>query len=71
MYQRMSRCSSLDFSKSYKITTPEVPIAMFKFPQWRIRGSGMEDIADCGSLVKPYLNDLCAVGQTFVESVHV
>jgi hypothetical protein len=47
MDQGMTRRSSLDLSQSNKITAFKIPVAVFEFPERRVRRSGVEDIANC------------------------
>lgn len=47
MDQSMARCAALDLAKPDQVTPFEVAISMFEFPERRVRGARMKDVAHC------------------------
>jgi hypothetical protein len=45
--QGMSRCAPLNLAETDQITPFEVAISVFEFPECRVRGAGMKDVAHC------------------------
>lgn len=49
MDERVPRGPSLDLPQSHQVPALEAAVAVFEFPQWRVRRPGVENIAHCAT----------------------
>jgi len=71
MNQSMSRGSTFDLSKTNEVSSLEITIAMFEFPQGRLGRASVEDITDWLGINKVSFHGVRLVVHTFVKTIHV